>query len=300
MDEPKKKYHSVNFGSCNSWEKWHLVPIERPVINPPEVKTKTVDIPGESGKIDLTGEPVYGNRTGSIEFLVMNGYDSWYNIYNGIVGTLHGKVMDVWLEDDPASVYTGRITVGGWSSGKEYSTVTIEYDLLPFAAGDDGSGSDGNEDAVRLSRSVNFGSKNTWLDWQLVSLSRPVINPPPVRTKYVDVPGGNGSLDLTDVLTANPVYGSRTGSFEFMPVNSYEGWQNTYHSVMNSLHGTLTKVWLQDDPEAVYAGRVTVSGWSSGEDYPTVTVEYNLLPFIVGDSQDVYLGLMPQQERGML
>lgn len=294
--ELRKQYHSVNFGNHNSWETWHLVPLKRPVINPPEIKTDDNNV---------TGEAVLGNRKGSVEFMVMNGYDSWYNIYNGMVNTLHGKIMNVWLDDDPASVYKGRITVSGWDSGKEYSTVTVDYDLLPFVSDGSGSGSEtGNEDEEkqRLFRSVNFGSYNTWTSWKLISLSVPVINPPPVKTKYVDIPGGNGSLDLTSVLTGNPLYGNRTGSFEFTPLNGYENWNDICHTVMNAVHGKTMNVSLQSDPDAVYTGRITVSGFSSGDDSPSVTIDYSLLPFTAGTSDPPLVNdiIMPQQEGGSL
>lgn len=57
---------------------WRLVPASRPLFNPPAQKVKTLDIPGGDGVIDLsqalTGYPVYQNRTGSIEFIVMNDF----------------------------------------------------------------------------------------------------------------------------------------------------------------------------------------------------------------------------------
>ena len=67
-------YHSVRFTKKgvvkNSWSDWYLVPSSRPVINPPEPKFNTVDIPGANGSIDLTevvsGDVVYQNRTGSL------------------------------------------------------------------------------------------------------------------------------------------------------------------------------------------------------------------------------------------
>ena len=41
---------------------------------------------------------------------------------------------------------------------------------------------------------------NTWDDWHILAESRPVFAPPEPKTNYIDVPGGNGSLDLSELL----------------------------------------------------------------------------------------------------
>ena len=58
--------------------------------------------------------------------------------------------------------------------------------------------------------SITFGDKNTWDDWHLIPSKRPSFNPPNVKSQYVDIPGGNGVLDLTESLTGYPLYNTRT------------------------------------------------------------------------------------------
>lgn len=62
--------------------------------------------------------------------------------------------------------------------------------------------------------SVFFGGKNTWDDWHIVPSSRPVIKPPTKKTNYLDIPGADGNLDLSEALTGYPVYNNREGSIE--------------------------------------------------------------------------------------
>ena len=69
--------------------------------------------------------------------------------------------------------------------------------------------------------SVNFGDKNTWDDWKLVPSNRPVIDPPTQKTNYIDIPGADGSLDISTALTGYPVYNDRVGSIEFIVMNDY-------------------------------------------------------------------------------
>lgn len=129
-------YHSVTFGEKNTWDDWRLVPSSRPVFNPPTQKVRTLDIPGGDGVIDLsqslTGYPVYQNRTGSIEFIVMNDFKPWHMAYSDIMDYLHGQTMRAVLEDDPEYFYEGRFTVNAWKSDKDWSRITIDYDVGPY------------------------------------------------------------------------------------------------------------------------------------------------------------------------
>ncbi len=106
------------------------------MFNPPAQKVKTLDIPGGDGVIDLsqalTGYPVYENRTGSIEFIVMNDFKRWHIAYSDIMDYLHGQRMRAVLEDEPDYFYEGRFTVGAWKSEKDWSRVTINYDVGPY------------------------------------------------------------------------------------------------------------------------------------------------------------------------
>lgn len=136
-------YHSITFGEKNTWDDWHLVPTSRPVFDPPSVKTKTLDIPGGDGVIDLTesltGYPVYNNREGSIEFVVLNDFchlvethEEWYEVYSSVMDYLHGQQMKAVLDDDKEYYYEGRFAVNSWKSDKNYSKIVIDYSVGPY------------------------------------------------------------------------------------------------------------------------------------------------------------------------
>lgn len=129
-------YHSITFGEKNTWEDWHLIPSSRPLFSPPKVRTKNVEIPGANGDLDLTtvltGEPLFDNRTGSFEFYVDQGYWTWVEAYSSIMDYLHGEYLRAILEDDPDHYYEGRFTVNSWKSDKDYSKISIDYNVDPF------------------------------------------------------------------------------------------------------------------------------------------------------------------------
>ena len=130
-------YHSITFGNKNTWDDWHMAPSSRPAISPPAVRTNYVDVPGANGQIDFTealrGFPTYKSREGSIEFIVLHEYwNSWVDTYHTIMSYLHGKKMQMILEDDPDYYYEGRFSVNNWKSDPNYSKITIDYTLDPF------------------------------------------------------------------------------------------------------------------------------------------------------------------------
>lgn len=136
MTETSQGYHSITFGEKNTWDDWHLVPSSRPVFDPPKPKYKTVDVPGGDGVIDtselLTGYPIFNNREGSLEFLVMNGYREWFIAYSDIMDYLHGQKLRAVLDDDPDYFYEGRFSVNQWKSDPHYSLIVINYSVGPY------------------------------------------------------------------------------------------------------------------------------------------------------------------------
>ncbi len=136
-DGTKVGAHSITINGMNTWDIWHMAPKSRPFVSPPQVKTEYVDVPGADGALDytevLTGRPRYANRTGQWDFIVDNGYRNWSDLYSDILMKLHGKYFDnIVLEDDPYYKWKGRLSVSGQFGNKDYSAITIQYNLDPY------------------------------------------------------------------------------------------------------------------------------------------------------------------------
>ena len=161
-------YHSITIGEKNTWDDWHLVPTSRPLVNPPEVKTNYIELPGGDGMLDLTtaltGRPTYGNRTGSWEFLVMNGYQAWHTLYSEIMIYLHGKELRAVLDDDPNYFYLGRFSVNSWKSSKDWSSITIDYNVGPYKKSILGSDQDWLWDPFNFETGIIRSYKNLAVD----------------------------------------------------------------------------------------------------------------------------------------
>lgn len=123
---------------------------------------------------------------------------------------------------------------------------------------------------------------NTYSDWHLVAESRPLVVPPTPKTKYLDIPGGNGKLDLSTILTGFPVYENREGDWKFYVLNGYGEWQNRFSAIMTYIQGQELKMVLEDDPNYYYKGRFYVSAWDSEPSYSKITIKYSVYPYKIG------------------
>lgn len=151
LPNPTIGYHSLmfiddisNIGNVSTsnttyrhtFDSWHMVPTKRPSIEPPDVKTFYGSIPGADGEQDLTealsGRPLFGMRKGSIEFLILNGYRPWNDLYTELLMYFHGQKRDMILEDDLAFFYRGRFTLSNYDSQENYSRITLNYVLEPY------------------------------------------------------------------------------------------------------------------------------------------------------------------------
>lgn len=120
---------------------------------------------------------------------------------------------------------------------------------------------------------------NTWDDWHLVPSSRPTISNPKLISKYVDIPGASGSVDLTDALTGFPTYSDREGSIEFYVLNDYGLWTQRRNEINNILHGHKVSIYLEDEKDYYYVGRMEVDDWKSQKDFSMITLKYRFEPY---------------------
>jgi len=122
--------------------------------------------------------------------------------------------------------------------------------------------------------------KNSYSDFHLVSDGRPVIPLPEPITKYIDVPGASGQLDISESLTNYPLYTSREGSINFIVLNDYgpeDNWSKRYQMISQHIHGRRLEMVLEDDPEYFYEGRFKIESWESPSDGPWSTLTIGFL-----------------------
>lgn len=136
---------------------------------------------------------------------------------------------------------------------------------------------------------VTFGNLRSDTDLGL-SLASVSVGSPAVRTTYVDVPGADGSLDLTEAL-GDVYYGPRELVFSLGKVISNRYEQDS--TVKNALHGRRMKIVLSDDPGRYYVGRLTVGEWVRDHGLGRVTISATCDPWRFKTAATVVTGTVP-------
>lgn len=122
-------------------------------------------------------------------------------------------------------------------------------------------------------------SYNSYVDFGLY-LETPVQIPAPEPNTYmIEVPGRNGSLDLTESAIGGLTYKDRKIEFPFLCRKRRREWNGTYHKLLNSLHGKHCQIVCSDDPEFYYEGRVFVSEFGGDEHMASPSVTATVKPF---------------------
>ena len=115
--------------------------------------------------------------------------------------------------------------------------------------------------------------------WELYPVGRQEIMPPEVDINLVDVPGSDYPLDITDVLTGRPQYGTRYGRFEFKILSDRSKWDSIYSSVMRVMHGKRFKIVRQEEPNYYYVGRLKVTSTKSDKYNGRVKITRTFEPY---------------------
>lgn len=112
---------------------------------------------------------------------------------------------------------------------------------------------------------VLFNEIHSYRDLNLV-LSNVDVSPATPKTVYVDIPGADGSLDLSEAL-GEVKFSDRTLKFTFtMPPGgdlSESAWEAKKTQVSNRLNGLACQITLDKDPGYYWQGRATVDEYLS-------------------------------------
>lgn len=126
----------VTFDGKHSYWDWGLLLKGFPTVSPPEPKTKVVEIPGTDEVIDLTetltGKVHYKQRKITCYFTLPCHRDRWETVYTEILNHLHGRKIEIVLDDDAEYTYTGRAQISEWKPERHTADVVITAEVEPY------------------------------------------------------------------------------------------------------------------------------------------------------------------------
>lgn len=125
----------VTFGAYHSYNDFGLI-LSKVELESPVVKEVKQEVEGADSDLDLTdffGEPKYNNARHKFTFstLVISGTE-FLSLSSTIKNALHGKMVRIILDDDPAFYYVGRVFVSRYHDERQIGTIEIECDCKPY------------------------------------------------------------------------------------------------------------------------------------------------------------------------
>lgn len=133
-------------------------------------------------------------------------------------------------------------------------------------------------------KGIRFDGIHSYDDLNLV-LSVVEIPPAMPKTNYVDIPGGDGSVDLTEAL-GEVKFKDRECAFTFT-VFPQDNFEEKKKAVSNLLNGKRCKIALDKDPGYYWQGRCSINEYASDKNLHKIVVGAVVAPYKLKNAQTV-------------
>lgn len=125
--------------------------------------------------------------------------------------------------------------------------------------------------------SMNLDGTNLLDEYGLIMTSK-YIGPPTPQTKYISIPGRNGALDLSTILTGEVTYNQREIKCTFYTDEEPEDWSAFRSELQSAFHGKDMQIIFDDDSNYYWQGRVEVDFDNDGR-IGTVSINALVYPY---------------------
>ena len=116
-------------------------------------------------------------------------------------------------------------------------------------------------------------SYNTYDDWNLYITNTDCIGEPKQYTKYIEVPGRSGLLDLSETVAGRQIYTSREIKMVLAGPRDKTTWNAAISILRNRINGKICHVIFDDDPLYYWRGRIDIKDFSSVLNLGTLTID---------------------------
>lgn len=124
---------------------------------------------------------------------------------------------------------------------------------------------------------VKFDDKHSLDDFKLIMTSK-IISEPEIKIIKVEIPGSDGSKDLSDVF-GGIKYENRLVTINFDLLIDIGDWATIRRNIVNFLHGKIRKIIFDIDSDFYYKGRCKVTSFYNEKTIYKVTVECDCEPY---------------------
>ena len=132
----KSIFTGALIGDEHTLRDWGAIITNSDCVGMPEPNTVLLEVPGRSGRLDLsevlTGDVTYGNREIKLELAAQTNREKWVETCFHIFNKFHGRVVHVTFDEDPGHFYVGRCSITDPKRLASAGTMTVNIDAEPY------------------------------------------------------------------------------------------------------------------------------------------------------------------------
>lgn len=126
---------------------------------------------------------------------------------------------------------------------------------------------------------ITFGDKHTFDDWGLCLVEAPFVDAADPNLNLLEIDGGNGYINLTEVMTGEPTYQSRKKTWKFKTDARRDDWTGIMRDIAKSVHGQYLQIRLDEQPGGYYEGVCYVDSHTVKDKVLYLNISATLQPF---------------------
>lgn len=128
--------YGVTFGDKHSYLDWGIYWNGKSNTPPTPLKS-LIQVPFKNGVLDatraLTDKIIYGSRTMTLDFMVGDNLRTWPELYSEIIGSIHGRSMQITLDTDPDYYWEAyTVEVGAPTEEEGLGKFTVTCECFPY------------------------------------------------------------------------------------------------------------------------------------------------------------------------
>lgn len=130
-----------------------------------------------------------------------------------------------------------------------------------------------------MAKGTDFGGVHSYYDLNLI---QQLVDEQPAEPKLnlIDIPGADGSVDMSELPGGRLVYKDRTLTWTYA-LYPGENWDAKHRQVSNALNGKRCRITLDSNPDYYYDGRVVVKKYNKDKLLRQITVEAICRPWML-------------------
>lgn len=117
-------------------------------------------------------------------------------------------------------------------------------------------------------------SQHTFNDWEMIIESKVFISEPEAQQNYIEVPGSNVMLDVSEAISGHPVFRKRKISFICAGVvPNRNNWDAKVSRLRNMYEGRIVHVTFDNDREYYWRGRLSFTSFERDMEIGRFTID---------------------------